>query len=222
MSRGMVPLNHRLTCQISKILTYPKPHLPVQTGEQRALSSVPLRRASMSWWPWNLIGGKDETLKDLDPSLREFLERESPSKYKTNPAAEPAPVPERKPLISEPEPLKTGPDGSMVPAQSLFQDGRYAHLWKTYRTPYEVDQEGKSDQERLTDLVDAFKDRKKKIGQAAFENCSFEFSAIDDCYDNGSWMDVASMCRGPKGAFYKCYNMQTVRSSHLRQYVPIH
>lgn len=178
----------------------------------------------MGWWD-SIFSSQQPTedpLRGLDPSLREFLDKESPVRYKPGP-------PPQSPVSSIPTTIPTepssstsssaqeasspeNPDSARAPPQSLYDDGRYAHLWKTYRSKSAIDAESKSDQEKLQDVLDAYKDRKASIGRAAFENCSFEFSAIDECYMNGSWTQRLMMCRPEKRSFDKCYMMQTVCS----------
>ncbi|KAL8730006.1 MAG: hypothetical protein Q9166_004329 [cf. Caloplaca sp. 2 TL-2023] len=151
----------------------------------------------------------NDPLRDLDPSLRDFLERESPVKYQT-----PAPPP-RPPPQTLPEPIsdKTTTDGATdaplaVPPESLFPDGRYAHLWSTYKSRGEVEAATKSDQEKLMDVLESYKSRKAMIGKAALENCALEQTAMSDCYTNGSWKSMMTMCREENGAFNRCYTMQ--------------
>ena len=148
-----------------------------------------------------------DPLRNLDPTLRDFLDKESPIKYK--PAASPpssastttATTKTTTPQASSPTPI--------VPKESLFQDGRYADLWKNYRPLAEIEAEAKSDQEKLSDVLEGYKDRKAQIGRAAVENCSFEQEAIDKCYDHGSYMDRLMMCRTEARAFEHCYLMQS-------------
>ncbi|KAL8857223.1 MAG: hypothetical protein Q9178_006148 [Gyalolechia marmorata] len=152
----------------------------------------------------------NDPLRDLDPTLRDFLEKESPVKYQTSaplprPPPQPAPVP-----ISEQSPTNdtTSPTAPAVPPESLYQDGRYAHLWSSYKSRGEVEAASKSDQEKLMDVLEAYKSRKAMIGKAALENCAFEQAAMSDCYINGSWKSRMTMCRAENGAFSRCYTMQ--------------
>ncbi|KAL8682661.1 MAG: hypothetical protein Q9186_001348 [Xanthomendoza sp. 1 TL-2023] len=153
----------------------------------------------------------NDPLRDLDPSLRDFLEKESPVKYQ--PPAPPPPAPEPVPKsTSTPDPTTTSesPDSSTrtVPPESLYQDGRYAHLWSTYRSRGEIESVTKSDPEKLMDLLEAFNSRRAKIGKAALENCAMEQSALTDCMLSGSWRSKMTMCREENGVFTRCYTMQ--------------
>ncbi|KAK4159155.1 hypothetical protein QBC43DRAFT_248047 [Cladorrhinum sp. PSN259] len=151
---------------------------------------------------------ESDPLRRLDPKLREFLERESPVKYNT-------PVlPEQKqqqqqqpPKPSQPQNAQSEPP--LVPSESLFQDGRYAHIWKTYKSKSAVDSETKSDHEKLMDVLDAFKERKALIGRAALENCADEQFTWSDCMKAGGWSAKMTMCRAEVQKFERCYSTQS-------------
>ncbi|RYP65992.1 hypothetical protein DL771_008039 [Monosporascus sp. 5C6A] len=170
----------------------------------------------MGWWDslWPSSSGADDPLGKLDPKLREFLEKESPIKY--NATAHPQPTttqpsaaqPQAKPPAAE---TSRGDDEGKpaVPKESQFQDGRYAHLWKTYRPLAEVEAETKSDHERLMDVLEAYKERKNQIGKAALENCALEQVDWRSCMTNPSLADRMTMCRAQVRKFERCYMMQT-------------
>ncbi|KAL8648467.1 MAG: hypothetical protein Q9226_005981, partial [Calogaya cf. arnoldii] len=103
------------------------------------------------------------------------------------------------------DPPSTAP---VVPPESLYQDGRYAHLWSSYRSRGEIESETKTDQEKLMDVLEAYKSRKAMIGKAALENCALEQTTLSDCFTNGSWGKTMTMCRAENGAFTRCYTMQ--------------
>lgn len=149
-----------------------------------------------------------DPLRDLDPSLRDFLSKESPVKYKTA-TAPPAPPPQAD---SPPTP-DADPSKPLVPPESLFPDGRYAHLWASYKPLSVTENDAKSDQEKLLDVLEGYKARKAQIGRAAVENCVEEQLSVKDCYDNGRWRDRLMMCRSENRAFERCYTMQSV--SHI-------
>ncbi|KAI4166819.1 MAG: hypothetical protein LQ343_007720 [Gyalolechia ehrenbergii] len=151
---------------------------------------------------------KNDPLRDLDPSLREFLEKESPVKYETSPPP-PPPAPQIEPSTAAQTSTGTSAENTpSVPPESLFQDGRYAHLWKTYKPRAEVENTYKSEQEKLMDLLEGYQSRKARIGKAALENCAEEQEAMSDCYRNGSWKSKMTMCRPENKAFERCYTMQ--------------
>ena len=160
-------------------------------------------------WLWGSNKSNDsDPFRDLDPSLREFLVKESPVKYK---AAAPPPPPEQKPSPPQSTTHSAESAQPIVPPQSLYQDGRYAYLWKNYRPLDVVENEAKSDQEKLMDVLEGYKERRAQIGRAAVENCVQEQIDVNDCYENGSLTEKLVLCRGPKKKFERCFAMQSVR-----------
>lgn len=179
-----------------------------------------------------------DTLKDLDPDLRKYLESQSPSTYKTaQETGTSAPQSYREQLglkHNDPEQQQKAKDFTAtiaatsyasttelgqeqqqaaatirpLPKQSLYQDGRYAHLWSTYRPQTEIEESGKSDQEKLLDIVGGYKERQAEVGRAALENCSNEQWAVHDCFRNGSWSALSSMCKAENRALSRCVMMQ--------------
>lgn len=149
----------------------------------------------------------NDPLRDLDPSLRDFLSKESPVKYTPAPPP-PAPTQEPTPSTTTPAP-KAEPTAPAVPSESLYPDGRYAHLWSTYKPLSVVEAESKSDQEKLLDILEGYKERRAQIGRAAVENCVEEQMAVNDCYEKGRWRDRLTMCRAENRAFERCYVMQS-------------
>ena len=159
-------------------------------------------------WLWGSKKSDDgDPFRDLDPDLKDFLAKESPVKYK--PAA-PPPPPIQEPKF--PQPLDESPHTSQpgVPSQSLYQDGRYAHLWKNYRPREAVENELKSDQEKLMDVLEGYKERRAQIGRAAIESCVEEQMELHECYENGSMAEKMVLCRGQKKKFERCFSMQSV------------
>ncbi|KAI1465471.1 uncharacterized protein F4812DRAFT_438871 [Daldinia caldariorum] len=170
----------------------------------------------MGWWDslW-ASNSSDDPLRNLDPKLREFLERESPVKYST---AQQQQQPRAKgeqitaaaaaaPTISEAEEQQKG--APVVPKESQFQDGRYAHLWKTYRPLAEIEAETKSEHEKLMDVLEAYKERKNQIGKAALENCALEQVDWRQCMSNPTVTERMTLCRDQIKKFEKCYMTQT-------------
>lgn len=168
----------------------------------------------MGWFP-SIFGSEkpSDPLGKLDPKLREFLEKESPVKYTTNQESTPTattPPPPRQDaqrvVASEVVPEKAG-----VPSESLYQDGRYAHLWKNYRPLAQIESESATDHDKLLDVLEGFKERKAAIGRAALENCAIQQEEWVNCMKNGSWEDQLQMCRHQVRRFERCYTMQSVR-----------
>ncbi|CAN8101130.1 unnamed protein product [Discula destructiva] len=168
-----------------------------------------------TWNSW--FGAKtDDPLGKLDPNVRKFLEQESPVKLSgAQRQQEAAAAAEREAAAAaaqqqaEDAAKARAADPNAVPPQSLFPDGRYAHLWKTYRPRAEIEAETKTDQEKLHDVLDAFKSRKNSIGMAAIENCAEEQLDWSHCMSSGSLRARMFMCRDEVRKFESCYNMQT-------------
>ncbi|KAI1109397.1 hypothetical protein F5Y14DRAFT_432661 [Nemania sp. NC0429] len=167
----------------------------------------------MSWWDslWASNKSADDPLRKLDPKLREFLKKESPVKY--NPGN--APPPETSPVSAASIPKEGAEPGTgseskpVAPKESQFQDGRYAHLWKSYRPLAEIEAETKSDHEKLMDILEGYKDRKAQIGRAALENCALEQVDWRTCMSNPSFSERMTMCRQQVKKFERCYMTQT-------------
>jgi len=156
-------------------------------------------------------GKKPDALKGLDPSLQDFLKKESPVKYgSSNPPAAPEERAKAPETASAPATESDPNAPPEIPQQSLYKDGRYAHLWKTYKPQAEVEAEGKSDQERMMDVLEGYKYRRQEIGRIALENCAFEQLEVSDCFRKGGWSAKTSMCRNENRKFERCYMMQAV------------
>jgi hypothetical protein len=159
-----------------------------------------------------------DPLRGLDPSLREFLQKESPVKYDTTspPSPTPSPASQTPQLPSSPsiQPAASqSPDDTSAPAaprESLFPDGRYAHLWKTYHPQNQVESEGKSDQEKINDVLEGYNQRKAGIGRAALENCALEQEDVNECFRSGGVKARLTMCRAENRKLDRCYTVQAV------------
>jgi hypothetical protein len=162
------------------------------------------------WFGSDNSSGSDP-LGRLDPKLREFLEKESPVKYNNNPSQpQQAQQPSPPAPTSNQNPTTTPQTGTpQPPPESLYPDGRYAHLWKTYRPLAAIEAETKSDNEKLSDVLDAFKERKGLIGRAALENCAEEQVDWTACMKSGTWTARMTMCRDEVRKFERCYNAQS-------------
>lgn len=169
----------------------------------------------------------------LDPALREFLDKESPVRYRPSAAAANSTTaesqdsyrsqigiakPEASSASSSPTTIATSTPttttqstspSTAVPNESLYPDGRYAHLWKNYQplSTYETTQ--RSDQDQLNDVIEAYNERKASIGRAAVENCVLEQMAEHDCFARGGMHAKMTMCRAENKVFNRCYTMQS-------------
>lgn len=154
----------------------------------------------------------DNPLQDLDPKVREFLKKESPIKIDSKKPAEGQQSEDSKSAATtQAQQAASEKSQNGVPEQSQFKDGRYSHLWKNYRPLTEIESETKSDHEKLSDILDAFKSRQSAIGAAALENCAEEQFDWNNCMKSGSLRARMTMCRDEVRKFEQCYNMQTVR-----------
>ncbi|KAI0149807.1 hypothetical protein F4776DRAFT_603263 [Hypoxylon sp. NC0597] len=169
----------------------------------------------MGWWDslWASNSSGEDPLRKLDPKLREFLERESPVKYSTAQQPQPPTAKEKKQAAAaaaaKAQAEETQADRPVVPRESQFQDGRYAHLWKTYKPLAEIEAATKSDHEKLMDVLEAYKERKNQIGKAALENCALEQLDWRQCMTNPSFSERMTMCRDQIRKFERCYMMQS-------------
>lgn len=165
----------------------------------------------MGWLPSIFGGGKSsDPIGNLDPKLREFLDKESPVKYN-----KPKPKPETPPATGTASAATAAPTTEnakpAVPSESLYQDGRYAHLWKNYKPLAQVEEETATEQEKLVNILEGYKERKNAIGIAAMENCAIQQEEWINCLKNGSWSDQLQMCRHQVHRYERCYTMQSVR-----------
>ncbi|KAM7195083.1 hypothetical protein V8F20_007633 [Naviculisporaceae sp. PSN 640] len=179
-----------------------------------------------------------DPLGKLDPKLREFLEKESPVRYTTASEEQAKLEDQQQRAKQQQQPQQKIPEASpskndqqqqegqpKVPQESLYPDGRYAHLWKTYKPLASVEAENKTDHEKLMDVLDAYKDRKAKIGKTALENCADEQLDWAMCMKSGDVRARMTMCSAEVKKFEHCYNMQTrllKAMGYLSAYRPAH
>ena len=176
----------------------------------------------MGWlWSSTEDSSTKDPLRDLDPSLRDFLKKETPSNSAaTNPSrtsqsqSQHTATPSQPTTPFPPTPASTeSTPTTNYPTQ--YKDGRYADLWKTYQPLNDVENSSKSDQEKISDVIDAYKHRKTEINRAALENCALEQWAVQDCFDHGGWSAKMTMCRKENRKFNRCYELQAVRSQEV-------
>lgn len=162
----------------------------------------------MSWfWGGGGKGKQSDPAKALDDDLKQFLKDQQPKPYSpaeiSKPVAEPPKAQEAPAPITRPAP---SPEDRPLPKESLFQDGRYKDLWKTY-VPQE--QSGGSAVERV---LESRKDRRQTIHKAALENCAFEQQMQQDCLHAGSWSQKIrgkmTLCHEENKAYNRCYSLQ--------------
>lgn len=165
----------------------------------------------MPWYWWGGNSAQEDPTKSLDPSLKEFLNEQQPRPYvpaeppkKTEEAAVTA-----QPEVNFPDTNKTYSDRP-VPAESLYQDGRYAHLWKTYTPQSDIVSVTSSPIERITA---AKKGRKRAIHRAALENCAFEEEIRQECLNGQNvtsrFRATVTMCNEETKQYTRCYTLQS-------------
>ncbi|KAF1913766.1 hypothetical protein BDU57DRAFT_321485 [Ampelomyces quisqualis] len=153
-------------------------------------------------WLWRSAHGSAD---DLDPALRDFLNKQAPTGPKPPLPSAPKEEPAATPAAAQAEPASPA-----VPPQSQFPDGRYAHLWKNYTPQNILDDRGKNEQDKLRDLVEAYNDRKAGIGRIAMENCAVEYMEQFECFRNPkTWKATATLCNAESRVFNRCYDMQS-------------
>lgn len=162
------------------------------------------------WFGSSSASQSSDPLGNLDPKVREFLAKESPVKYSAASDLEKGLKEEREKQHQERLARQKEREEAKVPRESLYQDGRYAHLWKTYRPLAAIEGESKSDHEKLMDVLDGYKERKNAIGRAALENCADEQLEWNLCMKEGDWAKRARMCSEEVRRFERCYLTQSV------------
>lgn len=160
----------------------------------------------MGWFWGN--SSKNDPVQKLDPGLRQYLEQESPDKY------EPVGVKQSLQPSRDTTPASESADASNppVPSASLFPDGRYADLWKTYKPPVVVDEStGVRGAEKV---IEKYKEKGDTVQRAAMENCALEHEALTLCFQKGDWRKQIearlTMCAAENGTFSRCFLTQSV------------
>lgn len=167
-------------------------------------------------WFWG-SSNQDDPVKKLDPSLREYLENEAPAKYVPTTSIPPTQEPSRK-LDPETQAQNTcaatetsEPSKPSVPSASLFPDGRYAPLWKTYKPPQEEDGSVTKGAERV---IEKYKKHNDTVHRAAMENCALEHEALTLCFKTGNWQKRlqarVTSCSEENATFSRCFTTQSV------------
>ena len=169
----------------------------------------------MGWlWGSSNNSNKDDPVKNLDPELKEYLKQETPSKYVPSTGAPQEPA---KPAVEASDKPTEDAESSKpsVPSASLFQDGRYAHLWKNYRPLEEI--ENNNTMGGAERVVAKFHERKGSLHKAAMENCSLEQEDLLFCFKNGGhenkiWNRI-TLCSDATKKYNRCYVTQAVSFS---------
>jgi hypothetical protein len=180
------------------------------------INSQPLTISSKMGWFWG-SSSQDDPVKKLDPGLREYLENEAPAKYVPTTSIPSTQEPSKTldPRTQAPKAsasAETGePSKPSVPSASLFPDGRYAHLWKTYKPPQEEDGSATKGAERV---IEKYKKHNDTVHRAAMENCALEHEALTLCFQTGNWQKRlqarVTSCSEENATFSRCFTTQSV------------
>ncbi|KAJ9602477.1 hypothetical protein H2200_013020 [Cladophialophora chaetospira] len=164
-------------------------------------------------WFWGK-NNQDDPAKALDDDLKQFLKDQQPRPYvpADPPTEQPKPQvkldPTPKQSVAVVDPSLTS-EGKQIPKESLFQDGRYKHIWKNYVPQDEIVASTSTPVERV---LSARKDRNQSIHKAALENCAFEEEMQQICFKGGNLSDKVrgrmTMCHQETKAFNRCYQLQ--------------
>lgn len=158
-------------------------------------------------WLWGKKEPNKDPTKSLDKDLKQFLDEQTPKPYAP---AQPTPVaPKDNSLQSSSVAPGIPSPEQQVPKESLFQDGRYKDLWKTYVPQHQLEAVNSNPAQQL---VDAKKERKASLHAAALENCAFEEELKRNCFNVGDTANRIrarmTMCNQETKAFHRCFQLQ--------------
>ncbi|RMZ79198.1 hypothetical protein DV738_g3548, partial [Chaetothyriales sp. CBS 135597] len=156
-------------------------------------------------WLWGGTKKSDDLTASLDPDLKSVLNDTKSAPYSPAPAPHVTDHPATAPVPA------ASTDTPTVPKESLFQDGRYAHLWKTY-VPLADSQLSATTQSPVSRIVAQKKERTAAISRAAFENCAFEEELQLKCLGLGAGGAVRSklnVCRDETKSYNRCLQLQS-------------
>lgn len=163
-------------------------------------------------WLWS--SRDDSPYRDLTPEVRRALQEASPAARHARSGEQvrrtPTESSHRAPdhFRAQAGFLSSDEKRPIVPEESLFQDGRYAHLWASYERPDQVET-ASANHDRLSAVVDSARQRQAEISRAALENCIFYQLAERECLESGSLKDRMTMCGKQSKASNRCYTMQS-------------
>lgn len=166
----------------------------------------------MSWfWGNKGKGTQEDPAQNLNDDLKQFLDEQQTKPY--SPAEIPKTIPNRQPPQPAGDPSATdtneAPSARPLPKESLFQDGRYKDIWKTYVPQNDVYGVTGSPVDRV---LAARKDRRQTIHKASLENCAFEQQMQQDCLNSGTWAQKMkgklTLCHEENKAYNRCYSLQ--------------
>lgn len=165
----------------------------------------------MSWF-WGKSTKDADPTKSLDRDLKEFLDSQQPRPYVTVDEAKQNQVGGgSSESIEKPKTrAELPPEDRPLPKESLFQDGRYKELWKSYVPQSEIQVESTSNPAQR--VMDVKKDRKASLTQVALENCAFEEELKRNCLTQSNSLAAIrarmTMCGKETKAFNRCFQLQ--------------
>lgn len=163
----------------------------------------------MSWFWGSKPSTQEDPTKSLDKDLKQFLDEQQPKRYVTADEQNPRTTPKVEAPLNPPPTATAGQTDSGVPKESLFPDGRYKDIWKTYVPQQAIVEATTTPLDRISS---AKKDRKASLHQAAMENCAFEEEMKRNCFEAGDTIDQLrarlTMCGRETRAFNRCFQLQ--------------
>ncbi|KAJ9628149.1 hypothetical protein H2204_009551 [Knufia peltigerae] len=160
-------------------------------------------------WFWGRSNSQDDPAKSLDKDLKQFLDEQQPRPYAPAEVLKAPEAPATKPVEQTLPDTNKSFEERALPAESLFQDGRYKDIWKTYVPQNEMAVATSTPVERV---LAARKDRRQTIHKAALENCAFEEEMQQECFKTGDLSKRLkgriTMCHQETKAFNRCYALQ--------------
>lgn len=181
----------------------------LQTTSLSSITQFHAVYVAMGWFWGN---SKDDPVNKLDPGLRDYLQRETPTQdyvptTQSQEPRKPVDAPSHAPQPGAPETAEP----PAVPSASLFPDGRYAHIWKNYKPPANPEEVGVRSVERV---IDKYKERKDSVQRAAMENCALEQEELAHCFRTGDWQKRlkarVTLCSAENSNFARCFSTQAV------------
>ncbi|KAI1621325.1 hypothetical protein EDD37DRAFT_111967 [Exophiala viscosa] len=160
-------------------------------------------------WLWGGNKTQNDPAKALDSDLKQFLDEQQPRPYVPAEVPKAPEAPTSKP-VEQPVPATEKPaEARPLPRESLFQDGRYKDIWKTYVPQNDIAVATSTPVERV---LAARKDRRQTIHKAALENCAFEEELQQECFKSDDLTKRLkgrmTMCHEETKAFNRCYTLQ--------------
>lgn len=184
-------------------------------------------------WFWTSTSNTDNAFDSLDANSRDFLRKTPsiPTSRSSNPTtnttssrttADSFTSKQAFPYsstVSAESPANNA--ASDLPSQTLFPDGRYAHLWSTYHPPPLSGNPLTSSsnpstpviteitpQEQLSSLLSVYRNKRSTSHKAALSNCVLEHIAEIECLTTSSIYNKIKGCSTETKQFTRCFTLQ--------------